>query len=137
MSIPAITEQEIVNYCGCQIYERGKQFLALDKFYVLYKDNMSIKAICQGTAAPSYNVKLVFDDQGILAAQCTCYSSNFGSCKHTAALLLLCCLQPEQFVSKKQLTQVFGKTRKAQLIQLLESIITRYPEAPQKYSYLS
>lgn len=135
MSIPALVEQEIVNYCGRTIYERGKQYLALDKFYVFYKDGMSIKAICQGTVEPSYSVKVVFDDQGILAAQCTCYRNNFGSCKHTAALLLLWCVQPEQFVDKNRLAKIFGKIRKAQLIQLLEDIVIRYPEVPQKYSY--
>ena len=135
MSIPLITEQEIVNYCGRQTYERGKEFLTYNRFYVVYKDAMSIKAICQGTAAPSYSVQVVFDHQGILAASCTCYKGNIGSCKHTAALVLLWYLQPERFFAKGQLTRVLKKTKKAVLVELLENIITRYPEAPRKYFY--
>ncbi|MBA3954523.1 hypothetical protein H0X48_04370 [Candidatus Dependentiae bacterium] len=134
MNIPLVTEKQILNYCGVKNYQKGKEFLSKHTFYILYKEWMTLKAVCEGTAAPSYSVKVIFDEAGIVYSSCTCYRSNFGPCKHIAGLLSKWHTEPSSFPDRKQLGTKFKKTRKLELIHLLEKIVDLYPELGNKYT---
>jgi uncharacterized Zn finger protein len=136
VSIPLVTAQNIINYCGKKMYYSGKHFLNTKAFYVFYREWMVLKAVCEGTSNPSYLVKIIFDEQGISHSSCTCYSNKFAPCKHIAALLTMWQEDPAGFPERAQWVRRLSKVSKKDLIALLEKMVDLYPDNEDTYSSL-
>ncbi len=57
---------------------------------------MTLKALCQGSAASPYRVEVTFSQKGIASTNCSCPVGAGGYCKHVAALLLTWLHEPEK-----------------------------------------
>jgi uncharacterized Zn finger protein len=126
MSIPLLSENQIINYCGIKNYQRGRECVEKDIFYIAYKQAMALEALCQGKSLPSYFVKVLFDIQGIMSSFCTCYSNIVGPCKHIAALLIMWSCEPRFFPARNQISKKLQKTKKQDLIKLVEKCLDLY-----------
>ena len=129
MTIPLITQQQIINYCGPNMYEFGKDFLSLNPFFVYYREWTVIKGICEGSMTPSYCVRILFDEHGIANSCCTCYTNRIVPCKHIAALLLMWHQQPGGVPDRPQWGRMLQTKNKGELIELLEKMVDLYPES--------
>lgn len=136
VTIPEITAQIIINYCGKKIFYSGKQFLNSKAFYIIYREWMVLKAVCEGASNPSYFVKIIFDDKGIIQSTCTCLQNKFAPCKHIAALLMLWHQNPAHIPDRAQWTRELKKIPKKQLVALIEKMIDLYPDTSDTYSSL-
>ena len=68
MTLPEIGIEKIQNYCGPQMQKEGKQFLKESPFFVKYREWTLLKALCEGTNVPSYAVRVLLDDNGVVRA---------------------------------------------------------------------
>lgn len=136
VTIPEVTAQAIINYCGKKMYYSGKQFLNSKTFYLFYREWMVLKGVCEGTSNPSYFVKIVFDEKGIIQATCTCYYNKFYPCKHIAALLMIWHQNPATFPERTQWMRLLKTTPKKDLIALIEKMVDLYPDTSDTYSSL-
>ena len=128
MTLPEITVERVVNYCGPSMYQLDRDYLAKQPFYVFYREWMTLKAICEGTTSPSYCVRIIFNQTGIANSCCTCYTNRMAPCKHIAALLVLWNEGQARFPDRAQWASGLRSASKDDLVGLLEKIVDLYPE---------
>ncbi|MEW6276130.1 MAG: DUF6880 family protein [Bacillota bacterium] len=85
-----------------------------------------LRAQCAGSRYEPYNVRVVFDEEGIAEASCTCPRGGF--CKHIVALLLTCLHRPDSLSFHRPLQEILTGLSKEQLVALVESLVNREPE---------
>ena len=129
VTLPKISKDVIRDYCGARMYRNGKEFLKEEPFFVHYREWTMLKALSEGNDRPSYAVRVLFDERGIANSCCTCYVSRSVPCKHIAALLLLWHEHPEQIPEREDWALKLQKTRKNEIVELLEKIVDLYPES--------
>jgi uncharacterized Zn finger protein len=87
-----------------------------------------LKALCEGSYAPSYAVRILLDDSGIANSCCTCYVNRAVPCKHIAALLIMWHERPEKIAERDDWAQTLRKGSKEDIITLIEKMVDLYPE---------
>ncbi len=127
--LPKITKDTIRDYCGARMYRNGMEFLKKKPFFVFYREWTTLKALSEGTESPSYAVRVLLDERGIANSCCTCYVNRSVPCKHIAALLLMWHNEPESIPEREDWTLKLHKSRKNEIVELLEKIVDLYPES--------
>lgn len=128
ISLPQLSTETIKNYCGPQMYAEGKKFLKTGPFFVCYREWTMLKALSEGTAMPSYAVRVLLDETGIANSCCTCYVNRSAPCKHIAALLIFWQQHPEQIKDRKEWASQLRKGKKDEMVTLIEKMVDLYPE---------
>lgn len=85
-----------------------------------------LRAQCAGSRYEPYNVRVVFGEEGIEEASCTCPRGGF--CKHIVALLLTCLYRPDSLKIHRPLKEILAGLSKEQLVTLVENLVNREPE---------
>jgi uncharacterized Zn finger protein len=125
-TIPTISEEDILDFFDEGSFQRGKAYFHQHAIFNPRRQNMTLKASCQGSQASAYRVEVTFDAEGIADAICSCPVGM--GCKHTAALLLTWIHQPEDFLEQQNIDTVLQQRDKAELIALIKKMLRREPE---------
>ncbi|MFL5690835.1 MAG: SWIM zinc finger domain-containing protein, partial [Ktedonobacteraceae bacterium] len=125
-TIPTISEEDILDFFDEGSFQRGKAYFHQHAIFNPRRQNMTLKASCQGSQASAYRVEVTFDAEGIADAICSCPVGM--GCKHTAALLLTWIHQPEDFLEQQDVDTVLQQRDKAELIALIKKMLRREPE---------
>jgi uncharacterized Zn finger protein len=75
-----------------------------------------------------YSVEITLGDTGIAMGDCSCPVGAGGYCKHAVALLLTWIDDPEAFLEVEETRALLERRSKAELIELVERMIARYPD---------
>ncbi len=127
-SLPKITEQMIRGRVGSRSFARGQRYFEDGAIFNARREGMTLKALCQGSAASPYRVEVTLSQKGIASASCSCPVGAGGHCKHVAALLLTWLHEPETFRETQPLPQRLEALSKDALIKLIQRVIDHDPE---------
>lgn len=121
----SLRETQIQHLATPTSYERGENYYRRGAIVRPMRQGHALSAFCIGTAL--YEVAIAFDESEVINAQCSCPYSYGGICKHGVALLLTWCREPELFVEIPTVRETLERRSKAELIELVEAMVTREP----------
>ena len=127
-NLPRITERAIQNWVGEPSFSRGRRYFRNGAIFDARREGMTLKALCQGSAAAPYRVRVTLSSSGVADAECSCPVGAGGHCKHVAALLLTWLHHPEYFREAPPLAQRLRDLDKDALIKLIQRMIDHNPE---------
>lgn len=123
MTYPALTLQQIANYCGKETYLMGIEYENSEALSFKYKDDTTLLAICEGVQSPRYVTKVIYSGNTIEQSSCTCNYNRCLPCKHIAALLVTWFYYPQTFIAKEQWDITLAQYDKEQLVHLLGKML--------------
>ncbi len=129
ISLPRLEKERVIDYCGLQTFQSGREFLTHNPFYVIYREWSVLKGICEGTESPSYCVRILFNQHGIANSCCTCYTNRAAPCKHIAALLLMWLEHNVDVPDRSEWSRRLRAKSKEELILLMEKMVDLYPDS--------
>jgi uncharacterized Zn finger protein len=91
-------------------------------------NGIMLMAFCEGSSAPSYQLSVKLDAEGVRSASCTCPYDWGGDCKHIVALLLTYLRQPEKFTVQKSVTELLSGLEKDALAEVIIRLVERNPD---------
>ncbi|MBH8563924.1 SWIM zinc finger domain-containing protein [Nostoc sp. CENA67] len=128
MFIPKISEFTIRRHTNAKSFQRGEAYYKAGAVHAVTQRNNQFQAEVAGHEAKPYRVSLVFDDQGLTSANCTCAYNFDGWCKHIVATILFCLRQPELIEQRPTLEELLDSLDHLQTQRLVEELVTRYPQ---------
>jgi len=126
--LPELTESDVRNWTDERSYGRGTGYFEQGRIINPRLQGRTLKAGCIGSMPSPYSVEITLDDTGISTGHCSCPVGAGGHCKHAVALLLTWIDDPEAFREVKETQSVLEGRSKAELIELVERMIARYPD---------
>lgn len=129
ISLPHLERARVIDYCGLQTFQSGREFLEQNPFIVMYREWSVLKGICEGSDSPSYCVRILFNQQGIANSCCTCYTNRTQPCKHIAALLLMWIEHNTDVPDRTEWSRRLRSKSKEELILLMEKMVDFYPDS--------
>ncbi len=136
MEIPPIALEQIINYCGKNIYEQGATYTNTDALFIRYKESMALKALCEGLSW-NYYLTVQFDNQRIIGSSCTCKKTSLGPCEHIAALLIAWHTAPGAFPERTELDLLLKSYSKHDLVMLIQKIVNLYDVSKGKECFIA
>ncbi len=128
MKIPHLTEEIIRQRTSLASWERGWGYYESGRVKkVVYRDGL-LTASVSGSAFDPYRVEILFGDEGIRYASCTCPYDWGGDCKHIVAVLLHALHHPDEIEEKPSLTALLDGLNEEQLRQVLKQLVTAHPQ---------
>ena len=88
MSIINITNEQIINYCGFETFDKAKQNGSNYKICLKNNFRNEITAIIQDNFFSINFVQIIFEASRILSSYCSCEQNKSIPCVHIALLLL-------------------------------------------------
>jgi len=111
-----------------QSFERGKQYYRAGVIYNATRQGKVLTAVCEGTSAPAYRLRVELDQAGVRSASCTCPYDWGGLCKHLVALLLVYIHHPETFTERGSVADLLADLERDDLVALVEKLAFRDPD---------
>jgi len=131
MQFPEIGENDILKWVGNSALQRGYRYFEDEAILNPRQRGTSLISECQGTQAAPYRVEIRLGASGIEEGSCTCPAGEGGHCKHAAALLLTWIHEPDFFTEVPELEQVLEICSKAELISIIQEMVSRHPDLEQ------
>src|SRR5712691_2912826 len=97
MPTPKLTESMIQALASPESFHRGHEYYEAGAIFNAALQGDLLLGECEGSSAPSYQVRIQLDNAGIREAACTCPYDWGGVCKHIVALLLAYLHDRKQF----------------------------------------
>lgn len=129
--VPEFTEIDVQAWVGARSFQRGYHYFEDESILNPRRRGQNLIAECQGSQVTPYRVEIRLGPDGILGGNCTCSAGDGGHCKHAAALLLSWLHEPDSFVEVPELDKLLENRSKADLISLIQQMVTRYPDLDQ------
>ncbi|QSJ16358.1 SWIM zinc finger domain-containing protein [Nostoc sp. UHCC 0702] len=128
MFIPKISEFTIRRYANAKSFQRGEAYYKAGAVAAVTQRNNQFQAEVTGNEPKPYRVNLIFDDQGLTSANCTCAYNLDGWCKHIVATILFCLRQPEVIEQRPTLEELLDSLDHLQTQRLVQELASRYPQ---------
>lgn len=122
MIVPNLTEEQVVKYCGPNMYAQGASFLSKNLFDVFFQELSNLTALALNSNN-NVNVSIYFDKNGIISSYCSCESNQYGPCKHIAALLIMWRNNANIFLNKSRWLEALHSRDKKELIALIQKLV--------------
>ncbi|HEX9018517.1 MAG TPA: SWIM zinc finger family protein [Anaerolineaceae bacterium] len=129
--VPDLTESEVQNWVGTKSFQKGYRYFEDETILNPRRRGQSLIAECQGSQSTPYRVEIRLGADGILEGSCTCTAGEGGRCKHAAALMLTWLHEPDLFVEVPELDKLLENRSKAELISLIQQMVSRHPDLEQ------
>ncbi len=123
--MPQLTVETIRRYVGDTSFQRAEKYFEQNMIMHTRRAGDTLKADCHGSRSTPYRVSATVTNGKIANAICSCPVG--AQCKHIAALLLTWLHRPEEFVAVEETHAALERRSKAELIALVEQMITRDP----------
>ena len=124
----SLTRRQIDARAADKVYVRGEALYETGAITSPSRRGNEISARCRGSAAAPYRVWAQFKNAKVEAASCDCPYDWGGDCKHIVAMLLAYMREPNQFEPRKTLREELESREKTDLLDIIEDMITRYPD---------
>ncbi len=77
-----LTEDMLHSLSTEQSFERGRQYYRAGAIQNAARQGDVLTAVCEGSSAPAYRLRVELDQAGVHTASCTCPYDWGGLCKH-------------------------------------------------------
>ncbi len=122
-----LTEDMLRSLSTEQSFERGRQYYRAGAIQNAACQGDVLTAVCEGSSAPAYRLRVELDQTGVHTASCTCPYDWGGLCKHLVALLLTYIHQPETFSERGPVADLLKGLDREDLVALIEKLASRDP----------
>jgi uncharacterized Zn finger protein len=126
--LPRLTEAHIRSLATESSFERGQNYYHDGAVFNPIRQEMELRAQCEGSDYEPYQVSVTLTESGIAETSCTCPYNYGGICKHIVALLLTYVHEPQIFRLISPLTALLAGRSQEELIVLIGDMIKREPE---------
>ncbi|HEV7889226.1 MAG TPA: SWIM zinc finger family protein [Pyrinomonadaceae bacterium] len=126
--LPHLTESHIHELASGKSFERGETYYRDGAVLEPIRQEMELRAQCEGSDYEPYQVSATLGEDGIAETSCTCPYDYGGICKHIVALLLTYVHEPQAFRSIPPLSALLAGRSREELIALIGELIKREPE---------
>lgn len=123
-----LTENMLRSLSTENSFERGRQYHRAGAIRNATRQGNNLTALCEGSSAPAYRLRVELDQVGIRSAYCTCPYDWGGLCKHLIALLLTYIHQPEAFSERGSVADILAGLERDDLAALIEKLTSRDPD---------
>ena len=123
-----LTENILRSLSTEQSFERGRQYYRAGVINNATRQGNLLTALCEGSSAPAYRLRVELDQAGVRSASCTCPYDWGGLCKHLVALLLAYIHQPETFTERGSVADLLAGLERDDLVALVEKLAFRDPD---------
>jgi uncharacterized Zn finger protein len=128
-----LTEKQIHERASDKSFRKGQDYYGPGAIYNPARQStpggvVTLTAQCEGSSAPSYQLHVELDDDGVRSASCTCPYDWGGDCKHIVALLLMYIHEPDGFSEQKSVSELLEGMEKAALVALILRLVERDPD---------
>jgi len=127
-SIPRIKKSDITRWTDETYFQRGLKYYEQGAIYDQQSQGMTLKSKCSGSQAPFYRQEVLFDNKGIVSANCSCPVGAGGHCKHAVALLLMWLNDPDSFNETQAVDALLEKRSKPELIAIIQQMLEQEPD---------
>jgi uncharacterized Zn finger protein len=131
VDFPELKESDVQNWVGNTALQRGYRYYEDEAILNPRQRGSSLISECQGSQPKPYRVEIQLSHEGIAWGNCTCPGGDGGHCKHAAALLLMWIFEQQMFIEVPELEKVLENRSKADLISLIQQMVSRYPDLEQ------
>lgn len=121
------SETLIQRYSSPESFRRGQEYYRQGTVLSLIQRGTELGAKVAGSQFTPYDVRVIFDEGGIVEASCSCPYEWGGLCKHIVATLLACANEPESVRELPALEEVLSSLNKGELKELLLKLVERDP----------
>jgi len=128
MTIPALSEAVIRQGATSESFRRGRNYYRQGAVISLVLRGNLLQAEVEGSQYEPYRVQIIFDEEGIVDASCSCPYHWGGWCKHIVAVLLACLYEPEVIEERPALDALLADLSPEQLRGLLLHLAERDPD---------
>ena len=125
--MPDLSETLIQRHSSPESFRRGQEYYRQGSVTSLLRRGQELVAEVAGSQFVPYEVRVVFDEGGIMEASCSCPYDWGGLCKHIVATLLACVHEPESVRELPALEEVLSGLDREELKDLLLKLAERYP----------
>ncbi len=125
--MPDFSETLIRRHSSPESFRRGQEYYRQGSVISLLRRGQELGAKVAGGQFTPYDVRVVFDEAGIVEASCSCPYEWGGLCKHIVATLLACVHEPESVRELPVLEEVLSGLNKGELKDLLLKLAERDP----------
>jgi uncharacterized Zn finger protein len=122
-----LTEATIRALSTPQSFARGQQYYQSGAVFNTSRQGDLLTGECEGSLATAYQLRVELEAGGVRTASCTCPYGFSGFCKHIIALLLTYLYQPEEFLERRQVSEVLAELNRADLLELISQMTERDP----------
>jgi uncharacterized Zn finger protein len=127
-SIPRLKKSDVSRWADGVNFQRGLKYYEQGAIFEQCRQGMTLKSKCSGSQAPFYRQEIIFDNEGIKSAECSCPVGDGGHCKHTVALLLTWVNDPETFQETEAPGTILEKLSRPELIALIQQMLEQEPD---------
>jgi hypothetical protein len=131
VNFPEIKENDIQKWVGSSAFQRGYRYYEDETILNPRRRASILISECQGSQPEPYRVEIQLSAEGIAWGNCTCPGGDGGHCKHAAALLLTWVHEAQTFIEVPEVEKVLENHSKAELISLIQQMVSRYPDLEQ------
>ncbi len=126
--MPDFSEILVQRHSSPESFRRGQEYYRQGSVTSLLRRGRELRAEVAGSQFAPYDVRVVFDEAGIIeASSCSCPYDWGGLCKHIVAALLSCVHEPESVRELPALEEVLAKLEREELEDLLLKLAERDP----------
>jgi uncharacterized Zn finger protein len=125
--LPNFSETLIQRHSSPESFRRGQEYYRQGSVTSLIQRGRELAAEVAGSEFAPYDVRIVFDEAGIVESSCSCPYDWGGVCKHIVATLLACVHEPESVRELPALEETLSGLEREELKDLLLKLAERYP----------
>lgn len=125
--MPNFSESFIQEHSSPESFRRGREYYQQGSVASLIQRGQQLAAEVAGSEFAPYDVRVVFDEAGIVESSCSCPYEWGGICKHIVATLLARVHEPESVRELPALEDVLSGLQREELKDLLLKLAERDP----------
>ena len=127
-----LTEEIIRGRASDQSFEKGGAYYRsgaiYDPSWQSTAGGVVLTALCEGSSAPAYRLRVELDAGGVRSVSCTCPYDWGGDCKHIVAVLLMYLHKRDDFSEQKSVGDLLAGMEKDSLAALIARLVERNPD---------
>lgn len=125
--MPDFSESHIQRHSSQESFRRGREYYQRGAVISLIQRGQQLAAEVAGSEFAPYEVRVVFDEAGVVESSCSCPYEWGGICKHVVATLLARLHEPESVRELPALEDTLSGLEKEDLKDLLLKLAERDP----------
>ena len=129
---PALTKATIERLSRPQSYDRGEEYYDRGAVIDVVGRGNLLRAKVEGSQYEPYQVRIGFDETGIVETACSCPYDHGGICKHRVAVLLTYVRGPDEIDQRPPISELIADAEPEVLRDVLSSLVESRPELAEQ-----
>jgi len=125
---PTITEAAVRELARPQSYDRGENYYDEGAIVEVVWRGETLRGTVEGSQYEPYQVRIDFDETGVLDTACSCPYDHGGICKHRVATLLTYIRGPSEIDQRPPVAELVEEADPEDLRDILISLVESHPK---------